>query len=63
MPLGLIEVRCDNDFLDGAVPRGFGQARAQQRRASGRPFLAVGHDEVVDLASQAAGVVDSRRGS
>jgi hypothetical protein len=51
----VIEVRGDDDRLDGPAPRGFGQARAQQRRARGRPFLFVGHREVVDLAGQATG--------
>src|SRR3984957_6566510 len=62
LALGVIEVRGDDDCLDGAAPRGLGQARAQQRRARRRPFLFVAHREVVDLAGQAAGVVDRGRG-
>ena len=63
MALGLIEVACHDDGLDGAAPPGFGQARAEQFGACYRPFRGRGDHEVVDLEGGAAGVVDRRRGA
>jgi hypothetical protein len=54
-------VRCYDDCLDGAAPPGFGQGGPQQLRAGGRPAGGRGDREVVDIAGEAAGIVDRRR--
>lgn len=53
---------CHDDGLDGAAAPGFGLARAEQFGAGCRRLGGRGDHEVVDLAGEAAGVVDRRRG-
>jgi hypothetical protein len=62
LALGLIEVRCYDDCLNGAAPPGLGEAGAEQTDAGRRPSGGRGDHEVVDLAGEAAGVVDRRCG-
>ena len=53
---------CYDNCLDGTAPPGFSQARAKQVSACCPPFPGGDDHEVVDLAGEAAGVVDRRRG-
>jgi hypothetical protein len=55
-------VRCHDDCLNGAAPPGFGKAGAEQPDAGRRPSGGRGDHEVVDIAGEAAGVVDRRCG-
>ena len=61
LALGLIEVRRHHDRLDRAALPGFGQGGAQQPDAGRRPVGGRGDHEVVDIAREAAGIVNRRR--
>jgi hypothetical protein len=54
-------VRGYDDRLDGAALFGFGQGGAQQPRAGRRPVAGRRDHEVVDIAREAAGIVNRRR--